>query len=185
MNQESPDLSVGVSTLLPHKSPLPSALCPQMKKLIYKPERNPNPRNSPLRIARPLIRSKKAKNADPDLEFAGTWLLPGANEISDEEWNYITSLEETQDRLNRGEFELVEPELKPEGETYTGSLSEYSLLAARKIIVNTHDIEKLEEIVLSETRPEIVREIRNRIKEIDRKLKGSSRTANPTYGDNS
>lgn len=128
------------------------------KKVIYDPQKDDPPGRRPVRFPRPLDRGmRKASNGKgPRIEtpeLVGTWISPGINTISDEEWAFIASHPDTSAKMRRGVFQVIEPTLNLEAPT--GTIEDYSPQDARDIILNTYDEEWLRLSATQDRRTEV------------------------------
>ena len=145
-----------------------------LKKIVYKPENDFPAGSHPLMYQRPVVRpGAKKKNAGEAEELTGTWIRPGINELSEEEWAYILAHPDTEERLRRGVFKEIKPTLKADA-VPTGTLADYSLADCRDIIYNTFDIDWLQRVRTLDTRPEIERYCKDRIAKLEEKSTSNS-----------
>lgn len=136
-------------------------------KLIYNPKLDREPGSRPLRFSRPsnkpiTDKGKKATNNLEPVELIGTWITPGINELPQEEWEFIASLEETNERIMSGVFRPLFPTVLPD--EISGSLSDFSSSDAKEIILNTWDIDWLQLTSNQDPRKEVQKWCLERIK---------------------
>lgn len=134
-----------------------------MVKIIYSPEKDfPKGGIHPLRYCRPVNRPKRANakaTSNEELELVGILLVVGVNDLSGEDADFILKHPSTTARLYSGAIEVLEPAVK---ENLSGTLADYSLADAKKIISNTYDLEALSHIPTEDRRPEIIKWVRDR-----------------------
>lgn len=145
-------------------------------KIIYNPKLEEIPGSRPIRFPRAINRtppnSKKSSNTLELPEMVGSWIIPGINEISQEEWDYMSGLEEVKDRLKAGVFRVLTPNVA--AEEITDTLADFSLPDAREIINNTFDIDWLQLAQNQDNRKEVQKWCLQKIKDIRAKIEKRS-----------
>ena len=142
-------------------------------ELIYRPELKSDRENHPIRFVRPKNNLETAAQSHPELMLQGTWIEPGRNNISLEEWDYITENPLGKQYFAKGIFQLIESEADKE----TGTLEDYSDANALTLVEHTYDVEVLELELNRERRGEIVAAIRKRINWLEQEFKRRSQTS--------
>jgi hypothetical protein len=149
-------------------------------RLIYNPQLDTPSGIRPLGFQCLLSRSKAAtKDQAQNIELKTIWLIPGVNEISDEDWAFISKHKDAPEKMRSGAIKPIQMTLK-EGQKPSETLADYALLDAREIIFNCFDVEWLERVKVTDTRNEIFRWTQDRIANVQKMQQGSAQGSIPS-----
>lgn len=139
--------------------------------VIYEPTRDGKSQNHLQRYTRPVNYDSVAAGAEPEISLQGTWLKPGRNHISVEEWEYIQSQPEFKQQQRKGVFAVIEgiPTDNP-----TGTLEDYEEEDAIELAENTYDLEELKLEVARERRVNVIKACREQIQAIEDQMNDSA-----------
>lgn len=145
----------------------------------------PEARSRPVRFSRPVKRtnSKARGNVIATPEIQGAFLVPGVNNLSGDDWEFIAKHPIGQQFVSSGAFLLINPTLT-EGQVVTGLSLDYSIPDALTIIRNIADIDwlKRSERVEIDKRTEIAEAINRRLKELEKQNLQNRAIGSGAYG---
>lgn len=143
----------------------------------------PEARSRPVRFSRPVKRPnpKARSNVITTPEIQGAFVVPGVNNLSDEDWDFIAKHPVGQRFVSSGAFVVIAPTLA-EGQEATGLTVDYALPDALNIIRNIMDVDWLKRSDRKDGRAEISEAIDRRLKELEKQNLQNRAIGSGAYG---